>query len=229
MSRTQRLQSGSNVVQAKIQFPVVSKLQGPPKLITLTSVLATLGVLALAACNDAGKPGPLTTTRPNVTSSTTTSSPALSAPASPSGMATVTCSSARAVPPGEGSSTDLVVGPLLYPGFDHGYNLTMNPPNQDGVRFFKVGTHLVNGSVVTVSVAPEAKAYAGIKTETGSAAGFTTVTYESCPGSQNGSVWWVGGFVLTGRPSGCLPLDIQVKGEATPRRTVIPLGTRDCQ
>ncbi|MHC6220908.1 hypothetical protein [Arthrobacter sp. MMS24-S77] len=105
----------------------------------------------------------------------------------------------------------------------------MNPPDQDGIRFFKVGTHLVNGSVVTVSVAPEAEAYAGIKTETGSPSGFTAVTYESCPASQQGSIWWVGGFALIGRETACLPLDIQVKGESMSRRITIPLGMGGCQ
>ena len=77
---------------------------------------------------------------------------------------------------------------------------------------------------MTVSVASDARGWAGIATESGPPAGYSSVTYVSCPASQSpDGVWWVGGFTLRNRTSGCLPLDIQIQGEQSVRHTVISL------
>ena len=89
----------------------------------------------------------------------------------------------------------------------------------DGIRFYKVGTNLLPGHTVTVTIGDAARAYAGIMTERGPAVGYSTVTYTSCtastPSSGPGGVWWVGGFTLVGRSSDCVPLEVQVTGEPT--------------
>lgn len=122
---------------------------------------------------------------------------------------------------------DLVIGPLQYPGMTNGHQALVPDP-QDGIIFAKTGTELLANATVTVSVTPEARDWAGIATEAGPPAGYFSVT-TSGPSSQHADgVWWVGGFTLRNRTSGCLPLNVQVQGEESATHTVISFWDETC-
>jgi hypothetical protein len=150
--------------------------------------------------------------------------------AHPSGATTVGCALARPVGGGV-HPADLLIGPLDYPGLGNGYPIDgYPPPDRHGIRFYKVGAQLPAGQTVTVTIGASARAYAGILTERGRSAGYTAVTYRSCaPSRQVGMVFWVGGFVLAGRRSACIPLRVRTAGESTVRTAsiAIPVGACD--
>lgn len=150
-------------------------------------------------------------------------------PVGPHGLGTDGCSASR--PAGaEVAAGDLVIGPLSYPGLEDGYQNGGNPPGvHGGIRFFKIGAQLPPGSTATVSIGASARAYAGIETETGPDAGYTVVTYQSCPATkQSGLVFWVGGFTLVGRASACVPIEVAIRGENVARKTTIALPAGAC-
>lgn len=178
-------------------------------------------LIALSGC---ASPQPSPTPSANLSSS-----PAAKVAALPEAETTVDCAMSRAVDnPVPTQADDLVLGPLLYPGLLAGYPQSLTEA-VDGIIFAKIGTHLSPDATVTVSIAPEATSWAGIDTETGPPAGYLSVTYKSCPSSQHAAgSWWVGGFSLRNQISGCLPLNVQVQGEASTRRTVISFGAKTC-
>jgi hypothetical protein len=113
--------------------------------------------------------------------------------------------------------SDVVVGPLSWPQLKlwatadpSGYR--MGGSEND----FKLGAQLKAGSTVTVSVAPEARAYAGL--DYGQASGYSpalAVTFHAC---ANSATAYVGGFHVEGRR--CVPVDVSVDG-MPPVRIVI--------
>ncbi|MRH30132.1 hypothetical protein GH740_12545 [Microbacterium sp. SYP-A9085] len=96
--------------------------------------------------------------------------------------------------------------------------------------FHKAGAQLAPGATATLSITGAAAAYASIATETGSPGGAMTVTYISCPKQANATgSWWVGGIILWGRPSACVPVTYTTS--AAPNRThhaIIALGVSTC-
>ena len=149
--------------------------------------------------------------------------------ATPEASTTVDCAASRPREnPGAIQPEDLVLGPLVYRGLKTGYP-SAPLDAVDGIIFAKIGTELSPDATVTVSVAQEARSWAGIGTEAGPPAGYFSVTYMSCPAAEhaNGD-WWVGGFTLRNQTSGCLPLDVQVHGEESVRHTVISFWDKAC-
>lgn len=126
---------------------------------------------------------------------------------------------------------DLVIGPLDYPGIRDGYSVAgpLPEPDAHGIRFYKIGAQLPAGKTVTVTIDSAARGFAGILTETGRSAGYSSVTYTSCAAAnQKGMVFWVGGFVLAGRRTACVPLDVRVAGETAVRTARIALPAGAC-
>ena len=175
---------------------------------------------ALSACTTAPTLAPTPAPAP---------SSSRSVAASPSGSAIVDCATSRPVAedsPPPSAASDLIIGPLVYPGLARGYRYESAPQaDENGIRYFKIGTHLAPRATATVSVGPSATQWAGILTENGPSTGYSSVRYESCPGATD--VWWVGGFTLKDRVTACLPLNIVVNGDER-HDLVIPIGEIDC-
>jgi hypothetical protein len=105
----------------------------------------------------------------------------------PRGSVTVGCTMSRPIEdPRSSGPDDTVVGSLRLP--------RTIPDPVDRIIFAKIGTELLPNATVTASITPEARSWAGIATETGPPAGYSPVTYASCPSSQHAAgAWWVGG------------------------------------
>ncbi len=151
---------------------------------------------------------------------------------SPEGIGTADCAAARQAQAEPSSSDDLIFGPLRYAGLAPGYRTVdgrPNDPGPDGLTFYKIGAEMSAGAEATVGIGESARGYAGIVVENGRDGGYSQVTYRSCadlpPDTMN---WWVGGFVLRGRDSACVPLDIAVPGERVAHFDLaIPVGACD--
>ncbi|MFD5717178.1 hypothetical protein [Streptomyces sp. NPDC127036] len=90
---------------------------------------------------------------------------------------------------------------------------------------YKIGAEVKRGSVVTVSVAPEARQRASLSY--GQEEGYSPVaevTFRACPASDT---VYVGGFFISGDGRICLPLDVQVR-KAAPQTIVIPVFSGAC-
>jgi hypothetical protein len=173
--------------------------------------------LALSACTGGN---------PTSGAVTPTSSTATEASGS-AGSGTDSCQQGRSMP-GRPSATDLVVGPLSYGGLLAFADRSDAPGEAGhGDYFYKSGAQLKPGAVATVAIASQASTYAGLVTETGPESGFRQVTFHSCPGGEFGT-WWVGGFVLRGRRTACLPIDITTGSSITTKRVVVSLGGGSC-
>ncbi len=181
--------------------------------------LALAGCAVASACTGPEPPPPPTTAP--------ATAPATTAPPTPVPTATAGCDLSRAidhpVPPGP---DDIVVGPLTLPGLAIGYT-SARPEQRDGVTFAKVGVQLAAGHEATLSIAGPARSWAAIATENGPDGGYSTVHYRSCTAAE-GERWWVGGFVLLGRTSGCVPLDIATDETGLARRVTLALWRDDC-
>jgi len=99
----------------------------------------------------------------------------------------------------------------------------------DGQTFYKVGVQLEAGAEATASIGEAARDYAGIIVENGRGGGYSRITYRSCATLPSDTVnWWVGGFVLHGRDSACVPLEVSVSGESARRVDLaLPVGACD--
>jgi hypothetical protein len=133
-------------------------------------------------------------------------------------------------PPGQ-RSDDLVIGPVRYPGLRHGYSAYLEPlttPNYPGGGYYyKVGTELAPGATATVEIDSSASDYAALLSMYSPQAGDQAITYHSCAESEHGT-FWVGGFILHGRSTACVPLRITVAGESTVHRVVVALPAGAC-
>jgi hypothetical protein len=120
--------------------------------------------------------------------------------------------------------TDVVVGPISWPQLQiwatadpSGY--VMSASGND----FKIGAQVKAGATVTVSVAPEARAYAGL--DYGQASGYRqapAVTFHSC---VNSDTVFVGGFHVEGRH--CVPFDV-IADSQPPVRIVMSFFNGPC-
>lgn len=132
--------------------------------------------------------------------------------------------------------SNLVVGPLVFVG---GNNTTDAATvwASDGQKY----PLLVKiGHTVTVQLPAEFRSTAGLaygslpqgRVRVGDA--HDTITFEACPeGEPNpsragGPVTFWSGFVLTRSPD-CIPLDVYVDHESSPRHTAIAVGPQPCQ
>lgn len=109
----------------------------------------------------------------------------------------------------ESFDTDVVVGPISWPQLK-----TWATADPTGFRRggsendFKIGAQLKAGSTVTVSVAKEARVYAGLDYgQAWSYSAASTVTFHAC---MNADTAFIGGFHVEGRH--CVPLDVTADG-----------------
>lgn len=184
--------------------------------------------LLLAGCD--GTPKDATT---GVPPSTTRPAPPATVAFHPGDSIAVGCDAARSTSPTAPQpdpAEDLIIGPLVYRGLGNGYNRGSKPyVDADGVAFFKEGTELPPDTTVTVSIADPARTWAGILTESGTAAGYSSVTYQGCSSASHPArVFWVGGFTLGGKTSACVPLEILVAGEGQPHHVMLSLEAGKC-
>ncbi|MET8787451.1 MULTISPECIES: hypothetical protein [unclassified Streptomyces] len=120
------------------------------------------------------------------------------------------------------------MGPLRWPGlkgWKDGRPTDFGGRTADGWHY-KIGAELERGSVVRVTVAPEARQRAGLGY--GQEEGYTPaaeVTFRACPDADTA---YVGGFYVQGDGRFCLPLDVRV-GHGPPRRIVVSVFSGDCR
>jgi hypothetical protein len=109
------------------------------------------------------------------------------------------------------SPDDLVVGPLTWPGLRGWATADPSGFGEPASGDFKIGAQVAAGTTVTVAVAAEARAYAGLSYgQTWSYSPAQAVTFHACPHADTA---YVGGFHVIGRR--CVPLDVSVQGQAS--------------
>lgn len=144
----------------------------------------------------------------------------------------VSCGQARPITTVFPASGDLTIGALSFAGLGGDSSTPAGGPNwvPYDAYFFKPGAQLAPGATATLSITGGARAYASIATETGPPGGALTVTYTSCPEQADATgSWWVGGLLLWGRASACVPVTYTTSADpGTPHRTVIALGSSPC-
>jgi hypothetical protein len=126
-------------------------------------------------------------------------------------------------------SHDLVVGPLRYPRLLLGFadEPPITEPNCYGGYFYKVGVELSPAKVATVMIGGRAYEYASLISMYSPHTGDEAITYHSCKNAKFGTAW-VGGFLLRGRKTGCVPLRISI-ADGESRREVVSLGAGECR
>ncbi len=101
--------------------------------------------------------------------------------------------------------TDVVVGSISWPELKTWATADPNGFRAGGsASDYKIGAQVKAGAVVTVSVAPEARSYAGL--DYGQASRYSpapAVTFHSC---VNADTAFIGGFHVAGRR--CVPFDV---------------------
>lgn len=125
---------------------------------------------------------------------------------------------------------DFRIGPLWWEGGAAVANMTPQeylPPdgpskNQQGWYFYKMGFVVQPGQQVTISVAPVARSFASLESERGSS---PTLAITQC--ADRGG-WFVGGFLLKDRKTGCVPVEARVAGQGTVIRRTISLFAGRC-
>jgi hypothetical protein len=185
------------------------------------SIVALL--IALTGCGS-----PPSADQPSLHSASSTDSTAL-----PDRTAGVGCANARQEPAVPPTDDDLIVGPLEYPGVANGYRTPDGrplEPDTHGQTYYKIGAEVATPAAeVTVGIGDGARDYAAIITENGREGGYSEVTYSSCDDLPAGAMnWWVGGFVLTGRESGCIPLEITTSNGSEIERVDLALPSGAC-
>jgi hypothetical protein len=120
-------------------------------------------------------------------------------------------------------ATDVVVGSISWPQLK-----TWATADPSGFRTarsasdFKIGAQVKAGATVTVSVAPQARTYAGL--DYGQASGYSptnAVTFHSCAADTA----FIGGFHVQGRH--CVPFDVS-EGDKPSIRIVISFFNGPC-
>lgn len=194
-----------------------------------------VGALVLVTASCTGQ-----TSRPAAESAASITSAASQATDSPSPVPTAaptkgnvkplvdTCPQARTITTPFPEAGDLVIGPLSYGGLRHAGAAPLKEPNWGSGYFYKSGAQLRSGMSATVSIEGPATAYAAIVTESGQSRGSRAVTYRGCARSGPTGYWWVGGFVLWGRRTACVPIVVTSPSDSTRHRAVVSLGAGDC-
>jgi len=200
------------------------KETGPSTASLCAAIITTLTLVSCSAPTEGTTGAPTKKSPPSPTSTVVFH---------PGETVSVGCEAARptsATAPAPNPANDLIIGPLVYPGLADGYNHGSVPyVDADGIAHFKQGTELPADTTVTVSIAPPARAWAGILTEAGPASGYSSVTYQGCSSeAQPGRVFWVGGFTLGGKTSACVPLEVHITGENQPHHVMLSLEAGTC-
>ena len=122
------------------------------------------------------------------------------------------------------SDTDVVVEPIGWPNLKTWANADPRGFATNGaLTDFKIGAEVRAGATVTVSVAPEARVYAGL--DYGQAWSYSSapaITFHSCANSDTA---FVGGFHIEGRR--CVPFDVTPDGKP-PVRIVVSFFNSTC-
>lgn len=198
---------------------------------------SALGIAAvtLAACTSPPPDGRAVPASPSETSTSPAPAPELTEAPGPDSTApsagtletprSILCRSneAHAVQPVERSADDIVVGPLGWPSARKWATGDPAEWSDPTTGYVKVGAELTAGATVTVAIAPEASAYAGLRY--GQAWGYTpaqAVTFHAC---NRGDTAYIGGFHVDGPR--CVPLDVTI-GDAAPTRIVISFFNGVC-
>lgn len=218
-----------------VQPSAVSEVRPRPHRSRRNVTLLVTGLVLLAA-DCTSQPG-----RPPAGSTAGPTSSAVRAPDSPSRTGTAagtaaeretplvdSCHRAREITTRFPTPADVVVGPLSYAGFRYYRSHPIQDPNWGTGYFYKSGAELRPGLSVTVSIMDPATKYAAIITESGPDRGSEAVTYRSCARTGPTGYWWVGGFVLWGRRSACVPVRVTSPSEPTEHRALISIGASDC-
>jgi hypothetical protein len=193
-----------------------------PATVTLTAVILALVTVAapLAACKSAERQGPTNSTSPASTPAVPRPGSTASDAGSAANPRAILCEVEEAhvditFDPGR---DDVVVGPFLWPSLRRW--ATANPADRGEGNRYKLGVELKARSVVTVTVAPEARSIAGLTY--GQRWSYTpaeSVTFHACP---NADTAFIGGFEV--REHRCVPFDVTV-GDAPPVRVVVSFFT----
>ncbi len=122
---------------------------------------------------------------------------------------------------------NLVVGPLLLDGG----NVPSPAATIQAQGGQKYPILVKAGHSVTVQLPREVRRTAGL--EYGSLRDADTITFIACPEGRSGSsaggpVTFWSGFVMTRSPA-CIPLDVYVDDELSPRQAVVPVGPGPCE
>ncbi|MBA3266375.1 MAG: hypothetical protein H0T14_08420 [Nocardioidaceae bacterium] len=125
---------------------------------------------------------------------------------------------------------NLVVGPLVFAGG----NVTTPAATVQAHGGSKYPVLVKLGHAVTVQIPEEVRRTAGLVYGPGRIA--HTITFVACPrgekksntSSAGGPVTFWSGFVMTRSP-GCIPLDVYVDDESSPRHAAVTVGPGPCE
>ena len=124
---------------------------------------------------------------------------------------------------------NLVVGPLVFAGG----NVTTPAATVQAQGGWKYPVLVKVGHAVTVQIPGEVRRTAGLVYGSGHIAN-DTITFVACPegesntSSAGGPVTFWSGFVMTRSP-GCIPLDVYVDDESSPRHAAVTVGPNPCE
>ncbi|PYI69769.1 hypothetical protein CVV68_01280 [Arthrobacter livingstonensis] len=183
-------------------------------------VVVVLGVSALTACT--GGVAPVSSPTGEHQSATPTGSGV-----SASSHFNDACTQARPVHGPVPGPTDIAIGKLSFGGARAAANLpsTDAPILDHGSTFYKMGAQLPANTSATVTIVAPEVSEATIIAETGPKSGTRSVTYTNCTDTAQ---WWVAGFVLWGRQTGCVTVETTSSADPTPQRAVISLNAGKC-
>jgi hypothetical protein len=200
------------------------------------AAVAVLAAAVAVIAFRAGRPEPGATPPPPPATQTTASGPAAGAP----GGSTENCRTRSEATFGKpfGDPRNLVVGPLVLVG---GSEFTPASVVRS-VNGQKYPVLVRAGHRVTLAVPDEARASAGLgygrlpQGEITLDEAHKVVTFTACPANEPaysgvtktvGATTFWSGAVVVDEPR-CVPLDVYVDDEPTPRRVVLELGVRPC-
>jgi len=187
------------------------------------AALATITLVAGCTSTDPvaipSAPGPAPTTQVPGPDSTASSAGSRSTPRS------IRCETyeSYAVQPIERSADDITVGPLTWPGLRKWATGDPSRYGSPAAGEFKIGAEVARGATVTVAVAPEASAHAGLRY--GQRWGYTPAQAVSFHACEDGDTAFIGGFYVKGKR--CVPLDVRI-GEEPPTRIVVSFFNGAC-
>jgi len=126
---------------------------------------------------------------------------------------------------------NVVVGPLVFAGG----NVTTPAATVQAQGRWKYPVLVKLGHAVTVQIPGEVRRTAGLVYGSGHSA-HDTIRFVACPrgekksntSSAGGPVTFWSGFVMTRSP-GCIPLDVYVDDESSPRHAAVTVGPNPCE
>jgi hypothetical protein len=176
----------------------------------LPELIAAIGLVTMLGCSPSA-PGP-------------SASPTLPAAVQPRAILCNVNEAHLTRPSFPSSDTDVVIGSLSWPEPRSWTSADPSGFRAGGSQSdFKIGAQVKAAATVTVSVAPVARAYAGL--DYGQASGYsptTAVTFHACATSDTA---FIGGFHVEG--GRCVPFDVS-DDHKTPIRTVISFFDGPC-